>query len=167
MLMPHVARNLVTLVLLPLFAAALGAADAPADTYEVGDKFVPFSTKDQHEKDARVSPALGTKHLVVSFTMGTGKDANRYFEKKGATWLEEKNAVFLANIYGMPGIGRMFAMPKMKKYPHRILLGDDEHLLDRYPEQKGKLTVFDFNDDGTIAAIRFIDADKELDQLFP
>ena len=69
--------------------------------------------------------------------------------------------------YGMPGIGRVFAMPKIKKYPHRILLGDDEHLLDRYPEQKGKLTVFDFNPDGTITAIRFLDPEKDLDKLFP
>ncbi|WP_221031399.1 hypothetical protein [Actomonas aquatica] len=162
----HVARNLLTLVFLPLFAAALGAADTPTDTYEVGDKFETIAVKDQHEKDVTVAPGGDTRHLIVSFVMGTGKDANRYFEKQGATWLEKHDAVFLANIYGMPGIGRMFALPKMKKYPHRILLGDDEHLLDRYPEQKGKLTVFDFNADGTIAAIRFLDPDDELDQLF-
>ena len=165
-MMPHAARNLLTLILLPLFAAALGAADTPSDSYEVGDKFEPIAVKDQHEQAAQVAPAEGTRHLIVSFVMGTGKDANRYFEKKGAGWLEQHHAAFLANIYGMPGIGRMFALPKMKKYPHRILLGDDEHLLDRYPEQKGKLTVFDFNADGTIANIRFLDPDKELDRLF-
>lgn len=166
-MMPHLARNLLTLALLPFFAAALSAADAPAETYAVGDAFTAFSVKDQHEKDARVSPALGTRHLVVSFSMGTGKAANRFFEKKGAAWLDDNQAVFLANIYGMPGIGRMFALPKMQKYPHRILLGDDEHLLDRFPEQKGKLTVFDFNADGTISGIRFLDPDDELGQLFP
>ena len=166
MLVPHLARNLLTLVLLPVFAAALGAADAPDAPYEVGDKFAPIAVKDQHDKPAEVSPALGTRHLIVSFTMGTGKDANRYFEAQGAAWLDQHHAVFLANIHGMPGVGRMFALPKMKKYPHRILLGDEAHLLDRYPEQKGKLTVFDFNDDGTIAAIRFLDPETELDQLF-
>ena len=165
--MHHLARNLLTLLLLPFFAAALGAAESPADVYEPGDMFEAVTVKDQHEKDARISPASGTKHLIVSFSMGTGKDANRYFENKGATWLDEHNAVFLANIYGMPGIGRVFAMPKMKKYPHRILLGDDEHLLDRYPEQKGKLTVFDFSPDGKITAIRFLDPEKDLGKLFP
>ena len=165
--MHHTVRNLLTLLFLPLFAAALGAAESPAEPYKPGDVFETIAVKDQHEKDARISPGSGTKHLIVSFSMSTGKDANRYFENKGATWLDENEAVFLANIYGMPGIGRVFAMPKMKKYPHRILLGDDEHLLDRYPEQKGKLTVFDFNPDGTITAIRFLDPEKDLDKLFP
>ena len=41
---------------------------------------------------------------------------------------------FIANVYGMPAIGRFFAMPKMKKYPHRIMLADAEGLLDEFPQ---------------------------------
>jgi len=152
-------------LLLAFLYCAAGAASP--DPYVVGDQLAPLSVKDQHERDAHVSPGPDVRHVIVSFTMGTGKDANRFLERKGAKWLDEHNAVFLANIYGMPGIGRMFALPKMKKYPHRILLGDEEHLLTRYPEQKGKLTVFDLNADGTIAAIRFLDPDHDLGQLFP
>ncbi|MCC5024912.1 MAG: hypothetical protein J6386_19920 [Candidatus Synoicihabitans palmerolidicus] len=157
---------IATLLFIPFYAAILGAAEPESNTYSVGEKFTPLAVKDQHEKDAQVSPASGTKHLIVSFAMGTGKAANRYFDKKSAPFLQSHDAAFLANIYGMPGIGRIFAMSKMKKYLHRILLGDDEHLLDRFPTQKGNLTVFDFNADGTIAAIRFLDPDDELDQLF-
>lgn len=161
-------------IILPRFIipiiASLGLAlsvqaDDP-DLYQVGDKFVSFSTNDQHEKPVRVSPATGTKHLIISFTMGSGKEANRFFAKKGATFLDEHEAKFLANIYGMPGIGRMFALPKMKKYPHRILLGDDEHLLDRVPIQKGKLTVLEFDQDNRISRIRFMDPKRELGGLF-
>jgi len=35
----------------------------------------------------------------------------------------------------------MFAIPKMKKYAHRIILGDDEKLIAKFPEEKGKVTV--------------------------
>ena len=42
---------------------------------------------------------------------------------------------------GMPGIGRMFALPKMKKYAHQIILGDDAELIAKFPEEKGKVTV--------------------------
>lgn len=168
------AVNFPTVLSLPRFGilliAGLGLtlaaqADEP-DLYEVGDKFTPFSTSDQHEKTVRVSPATGTKHLIISFTMGNGKDANRFFAEKGATFLEDHQAKFLANIYGMPGVGRLFALPKMRKYPHRILLGDDEHLLDRVPTQKGKLTVLEFGEDNRISRIRFMDPKRELGDLF-
>jgi hypothetical protein len=151
------------LLLLPFLTGLLHAA-AP---YQVGDAFEPFTTLDQHEKTTEFKAGGDYLHLVVSFAMGPGKDANRYFEKKGAAYLTENHAAFLADIHGMPGVGRMFALPKMRKYPHRILLGDDDHLLDRYPQQDGKLTVFDFDPSGKITAIRFVDPDKGLDQLFP
>ena len=54
----------------------------------------------------------------------------------------------------MPGVGRMFAMPKMKKYVHRIILGDDAALIARFPEQKDKVTVLRLAD-GKVAAIGY------------
>ena len=148
------------------FGLVLAAQAEEPDLYEVGDNFTAFSISDQHEKTVRVSPATGTKYLIISFTMGNGKDANRFFAEKGANYLEEPQGKFLANIYGMPGVGRLFALPKMKKYPHRILLGDDEHLLDRIPTQNGKLTVLEFGDDNRISRIRFMDPKHDLGGLF-
>ena len=54
----------------------------------------------------------------------------------------------------MPGIGRMFAMPKMKKYVHRIILGDDAALIAKFPEQKGQVTVLKLND-GKVSSIAY------------
>ena len=56
----------------------------------------------------------------------------------GKDFLASKKAVYMANIFGMPGIGRMFAMPKMKKYNHRIILADDAALIaiSRYKLEK-------------------------------
>lgn len=162
--MRHLLRLLSLALLLPL--ALVQAADSPPDSYRVGDPITPFTIKDQHDQALLVSAAEGIRHVIVSFDMPTGRDANRYFEKRGAAFLPENDAIFLANIHGMPAIGRLFALPKMKKYPHRILLGDDEHLLDRYPAQDGKLTVLDLAPDGRITAVRFLDPEKDLDQLF-
>ena len=160
---PYLRILLFTLI---TFSAALSAAAAETGLYQVGDTFTFFSTEDQHEKEVTLTAGPETQHLIVSFAMGTGKSANRYFESKGATFLPSHQAVFLANIYGMPGIGRMFALPKMKKYPHRILLGDDEHLLDRFPQKPDHLTVLDLDSNGTITGIRFLDPKRQLDQLF-
>jgi hypothetical protein len=60
----------------------------------------------------------------------------------------------MANIFGMPGIGRMFAMPKMKKYNHRIILADDAALIARFPAQAGKVTVLTLSD-GKVSSVGY------------
>lgn len=152
---------------LRLFAVAglfLGASVFAADAYKVGDTLVTFTVKDQHDQPYTFVP--GPRVVLVSFAMGVGKDANGYFAKQPADFLAQHQAVFIANIHGMPGIGRFFALPKMKKYPHRILLGDDEHLLDRYPVQEGKLTVLRLDAAAKITAVEFVDAEKNLPAVF-
>lgn len=150
------------LALLSCLTAAF-AADAPAK-YRPGDVFVPFTTKDQHEQSYTLEP--GVRLIVVAFAMSPGKSANAFFEKQPADFLARHHAVFVSNIHGMPGVGRMFALPKMKKYPHRILLADEEHFLDRYPSEEDKLTVFRLDDRGAIAAIEFVDPKKNLAGVF-
>jgi len=137
---------------------------AAAATYAVGDTFAAFSTEDQHEQ-AYTYPG-GARTVVVSFAMGTGKAANGYLEKQGAAFLAEHRALFIANIHGMPWIGRVFAIPKMRKYPHRILLADEEHFLDRYPMQEGRLTVLRLDGSDRITAIEFVDPEKDMAAIF-
>ena len=96
---------------------ALLAADGQL---AVGDTVPALTAKDQHDKAFTLGDEAG--YLLVAFDMGTGKAANGRLEKKGATWLDEHQAVYVSNIHGMPGVGRMFALPKMRKYPHRIIL---------------------------------------------
>ncbi len=101
------------------------------------------------------------EHIAVAFTMGVGKSANKYFAEKGGDFLPENNAVFIANIYGMPAIGRFFAMPKMQKYPHRIMIADEEGLLEDFPKKDSCVTIFDIDSDGEIVAIRYWDPESE------
>lgn len=135
-----------------LASGLLHAADS--SKYAVGDKFEGFATKDQHDKPFTYEG--GARLVVVSFEMDTGKSANGFIEKQGADFLGQQRAVFVANIHGMPGIARAFALPKMRKYPHRILLADGEHFLDRYPSKENHLTVLQLDEQGAIAAIRFV-----------
>lgn len=132
--------NLITksaaLLLTSLFAIAVSVA-AP---YEKGGKVESFSAKDQHGADFDFKPS-GVKFLMVTHDMETGKKANAILTALGADYLTDRKAVYLANIHGMPGVGRMFAIPKMKKYTHRIILGDDADLIAKFPGQAGKVTV--------------------------
>lgn len=151
------------LALLLFVVSTLGLAAAP-EKYQPGDPFAAFTTKDQHEKEYTYPG--GARRVIVSFAMGTGKAANAFFEKQPADFLDREKTVFIANIYGMPGIGRAFALPKMKKYPHRILLADAEGFLDRYPAQDDMLTVLDLDEKGAVTQIRFVNPKKDLAALF-
>lgn len=111
-----------------------------AAPYADGSKVEPFTAKDQHE-NAFTFKSADTRFLLVSHDMETGKKANAVLSPLGKDFLGSKKAVYMANIHGMPGIGRMFAMPKMKKYNHKIILADDAALIARFPEQAGKVTV--------------------------
>ena len=136
------------------FTAVLLTHVASAAPLSVGDSFpVLDGMQDQHE--AAYPMPEGTRHVAVAFSMGAGKAANRYSSEQGAAYLPAEEAVFIANIYGMPGIGRLFAMPKMKKYPHRIMIADEEGLLDDFPQEDGRVTIFDLDAAGKITAIRY------------
>ncbi len=130
-----------------------------ADVYEKGSKVTEFQANDQHG-NAYTFDAASTKYLLVSFDMETGKKANGALSAQGAEFLTKQKAVYVANIFGMPGIGRFFAMPKMRKYPHRIVLGDDANLLTPYPQQAGKVTVLTLSR-GTVQDIRYWDPSSE------
>lgn len=145
-------------------AALLTATTWAAEPLQPGETLPAFSLKDQHDQPFTFSP--GPHLVLVGFSMGVGKQANAFLARQPADFLAQHHALFIANIYGMPAIGRFFALPKMKKYPHRILLADDEHLLDRFPNQPGKLTVLRLDALAKITSVEFVDAEKSLPALF-
>ncbi|HEX7861184.1 MAG TPA: hypothetical protein VF773_12700 [Verrucomicrobiae bacterium] len=125
-------------------------ADEPL---KVGDLLPSFKAKDQHGMEFELKPGL--QRMFVSFDMSTGKEANAQFAAKGPDFLPSAHAIFVSNIYGMPGIGRVFALPKMRKYPHRIILADSENLLARYPQQKDRVTVLSLDGNLKITEVSF------------
>lgn len=140
-------------VITTLTATFLAVGISLSAPYEKGQAVEPFTTKDQHEQAFTFKPAE-TRYLLVSHDMETGKKANAALTALGKDYLGSKKAVYMANIFGMPGIGRMFAMPKMKKYNHRIILADDAALIARFPAQAGKVTVLSLSD-GKVQSVAY------------
>jgi hypothetical protein len=137
----------------------LALCSAHADPYAKGSKLEAFSAKTQHDKDFTLKPA-DTQFLLVSHDMETGKKANAVLTTVGPDNLTKKKVVYLANIYGMPGVGRMFALPKMRKYSHTIILGDDAELIARFPEEKNKVTVLKLSG-GKVTSVKYWDPGAE------
>ena len=151
--------KLLQTILNSVLILSLSTTVAMADLYKKGSKVTAFKANDQHDQ-AYEFQAAKTKYLLVSFDMETGKKANGALAAQGADFLTKQKAVYVANIYGMPGIGRFFAIPKMRKYPHRIILGDDENLLKPYPQEANKVTVLTLSN-GVVTAIRYWDPASE------
>lgn len=115
-----------------------------AKPYAQGDRVAPFHCRDQHGKPFSFEPAA-TDFLLVSHDMETARKANSVLHAMGKDYLEGKKAVYIANMHGMPAIGRMFAIPKMRRYTHRIVLVEDEELIARFPDHAGAVTVMKMN----------------------
>ena len=74
-----------------------------AQDLKPGDPFPGIVAEDQFE--AEYSIPEDTRYIVVTFSMGAGKKANKYFAAKGASYLPEHKAVLINDIHPMPGIG--------------------------------------------------------------
>ena len=138
---------------LPCVVFSLLILPAAAAPYEKGSKVEAFTSKDQHDNAFTLKPSE-TRFLLVSHDMDTGKKANAVLTTVGPENLKRDKVVYLANIHGMPGVGRMFALPKMRKYSHTIILGDDADLIAKFPEQAGKVTVLKLAD-GKVAGVSY------------
>lgn len=147
--------------LLSLLIVTLLARPGWSAELELGDPMTTFSVRDQHEVE--YSLEAGVHWLLVSFDMSTGKATNKVLEAKGADYLPGHQAVYLSNIDGMPWVGRKFAFPKMRRYPHRILLADtpERDLLQDFPRKPGHVTVFELDDELSIVSIQFWDPRSE------
>ena len=145
--------NLIKHNLAWLAVSICGIGFAISAPYEKGQKVESFQAKDQFDQAFTFKPAE-TRFLLVSMDMETGKKANAALTALGKDYLPGKKAVYMANIFGMPGVGRMFALPKMKKYAHRIILGDDAALIAHFPQEAGKVTVLALTD-GKVVSVKY------------
>lgn len=140
------------------FLVASAATVRADETYKVGATVPAFSAKDQF--GTAFTLGAETRVLLVSFDMATGKLANAKLTAKPKDFLPQHQAAYLANIEGMPAIGRAFALPKMRGYNHRIILGDDAKVLAPLPRQAGRVTVLTLQQ-RKIKAISFWDPAKD------
>jgi len=123
------------LTLIVVIFCVLLAVSAPAGELVVGDAVPPFAAKDQFGKEFKLEPGLHC--LMLGFDMNASKEANVKLSELGAGWLEKTNAAYVLDIHTMPAVARFFALPKMRKYLQRIVLGDDAAMLAPFPRQAG------------------------------
>jgi len=100
--------------------------------------------------------------LIMAFEKGTGTTVNEYLAAHDKGYLNEHNTAFVADISGMPSfITTSFAIPKMQKYPHTVLLIYDEEFGLKFPGEDEKITIIKFKGN-IIQSIDYISTAEEL-----
>lgn len=134
-----------------------------AGALNINDTVTPLSLPDQFDKIHTIESKIKT--LVISFEKGTSTDVNTFLSSQQSDFLQEHQAVFIADISAMPSLAaKLFALPKMRTYKYKILLIRDENDK-RFIKKDGKLTVYKM-DNGKIKEISFISSVEELKKVF-
>jgi hypothetical protein len=164
-------KKLVSILFLALSAGAAVAQPALATDKQnfafvrdaaplaVGDAVPAISAKDQHGTEFIFTNQL--QFLLVATEMACAKAANQKLAGQGAGFLESHHAAYLMDIHTMPGVARFFALPKMRKYPHRIVLVDSAATLAGFPAQPGRVTVLALTPAGRIQKIGWWNPERE------
>ena len=126
----------------------------------VGDPMPELTLPDQHDKATEVDARV----VIMAFDMGVSKSFNKWLDARGKDWLPKRNAVYVADISGMPKtISKMFAVPKMRKYSHKILLNRDDNFAKSYPRKKDMATILRINRMGEITSVSHIASPAALE----
>ena len=131
---------------------------------EPGERLAPWTLLDQHDVTYTLNDE--TRILLVARDMDGAKLVNAALEGKPKGYLDERHAVFLADISRMPRIiATLFALPKMRDYNYRILLDRDARIAPRYQVGEGEVLWLQLEDGKLVEQRVFRDAKGLSDSL--
>jgi hypothetical protein len=118
----------------------LAAGVVRAEPLAVGATLPPLVGEDQHGAPAKVDDSV--RLLLVSHDMDGGDVVKAALATANQEFLDRHHAVYVADIAGMPAmISKLFALPKMRQRPYRIVLDRDGSSTRDLPREKGHVTV--------------------------
>ena len=122
------------------FPALLLAAPVRAEPYAVGDVIEAFTLEDQHGENHSVDASVAV--ILFSRDMDGGEFLKEGLAEVSPDYLGGQNAVYVADISGMPGlIATMFAIPAMRDRPYAMLLDREGDTTARLPDVEGQATL--------------------------
>ncbi len=127
------------------FVLLLCLISASAMALETGERLAPWTLLDQHDQAYTLDNQLQV--LLVARSMEAAKLVDSALQGKPKGYLEQRHAVFLADISRMPKvIATLFALPKMRDYNYRILLDRNARIAPRYPVDTASVLWLDLRD---------------------
>ncbi len=125
------------LLLLPFLSPGAKAEEPP---WQVGDNLESISFVDQYGEAGSIDKTV--RLLLFASDRAAAKLVHSVLEETEPAYLQRHEAVYVADISGMPYlIARFFALPRMRKYPYRMLLGRKPLDCVKFPRREGLVTL--------------------------
>lgn len=138
-------------ILLPVLFVVHMAATAAV--LQPGESLPPINLTDQHEKPLAI--ARDTRLVFFAAEMDGSRLMTKALAALPATALKDRNAVYIADISGMPGlVSIIFAVPKMQREPYPVGLIKEAKEGASLPRKPGAVTVLTV-DAGRVSGIEF------------
>ncbi len=148
-------------ILLLLISIFIFATITYAEPYKVGTQITAFTLKDQHGKTYTLDQTVRLI-LFAGRDMRGGELVAKALENASEGYLAKYNTIYIVDISGMPRmISKLFAMPKLRKKPYKILLDPGPSVTKDFPSAKEKVTLLYMNN-RTIKEIAFLASPEDI-----
>jgi hypothetical protein len=118
---------------------------------------------DQHGATHPLPP--GTRTVVFVADMDATTIVHALLGERAPDYLDARRAVFIADIHRMPRIiTRFVALPRMRRYPYRMLLIRDDTTGARFPRRAEHVTVLGLDEALRPAWTRYVTTAAELER---
>ena len=108
--------------------------------FKVGDTLPQIKLQDKFEQELKVEDK--DTLLIMAFEKDLSVVVNEYLKQQPKSFLETHHAKYISDISTMPSmITKLFAMPKMKKYPFSVMLINDD-FGKQFNSLEGKITIY-------------------------
>jgi nitrous oxide reductase accessory protein NosL len=142
----------------------VSAAGSMAEMAQIGKPFPSYTLEDQFGQTNTLSS--DTRFVIVASEKDVSGKVNDWLKPKAPDFLAAHKAEYVSDIEPMPGIiTTLFAMPKMKKYPFKLLLATEKSFAATYPKEKGRIALFILGPDQMLTDIRFVESPAEIEAV--
>ncbi|WP_341893066.1 hypothetical protein [Variovorax sp. YR752] len=116
------------------------APPAQAAALRIGEPLPAMVLQDQHGQAVAVPGAA--RWLLFAPDKAAADLAQDWLKARGPGALKSLQAVYLADISGMPAlVARMFALPRLRELPFPVALASEAALTSEWPRRAGQLTL--------------------------
>lgn len=151
--------SVLVLSLLPLWVQAA----------QVGERLAPWTLLDQFDEAYSLDSQVQT--LLVVRSMDAAKLLDNALQGRPGGYLEERHAVFVADIQRMPAlIAKLFAVPAMQAYSYRVMLDRTGRVASRYPGAENSVLWLQLKDGQVLSRHEYVTAGslrEALEQTLP
>lgn len=144
------------LLLLTITASTLAYA-----AVTIGQPIKPLRLNDQFDKEHTITNA--TKKVVFTFKKASSHIVKDYLATQKADYLEERGAIYVADVSAMPAIISFFVLPTLTSNDFPILVIEDEELAKEYVNKEHiEEVMVVVLEDSVVVDIKYINSEEAL-----